>query len=815
MGICESNNKRGRRNIELKKGICLFIKNNINSIINYYYFYINNIYIPFLITSINNIKEENDKILLNDKDYMISLYKLREKIEYEKYGYIFFELEEKLFPIIPNIFPINNNILIDKDEASIRNRAYFLYKNSNLKDLIRLRIKITHKNDKIFVYKFVDNNKVDSYYNLIEDLENNIIGVNLENESGIFLKPLVNRFFEFIKKKFPDINSIQNLNHKINNININKRYIISLFLALAKIVKMKIKNDNSFKIEENDVINCIIKFINYYNRNKISKAKESINKFEYLYDEENINYQKLFDFISYKSYLKFQIDKILDNSFIQNQNIIQKKLFIIYENEEKCNYINKRCVCNNMYLYSENIECNNLQNLIYEWENEEKAKEKCSKCLNKHLVKRKIIYWPEILIIILNNNNKIKDIDELKITKYQKKYKLICCLEGHSENNNFQVFYKEQNKWYMIKTDDHFTVKEMQNKINPYVLFYEKINNNRNKSVDFSINESQNKDRINKNSNGENMNLNIGNEKKNILQKNKSFIDKDKNYKNLDSINSSKYKNPNSDAFLSETNNPNSGELNNQTSNTILNLKNNPNHINPSYLNYPNYNLILNKNNIPYSISPINLNNTSYYIHANKNYNYTNLNSNNSKLYNQRSCTPTPIIRTSKKNQNLNNNKIDITNKNYLNIPNIDNNNKKIINEAYYNPNIEPPDKNNKLFLNENENKNKIKLDLNNINSNTKNNNTKINNNNIINDENKEEITLYFTFKNGKELYLDVKKSLTFSEVIIKLKEKYLWLEDNIKIREYQFNGNKISKASTVKNIGLEDESNIEIIELD
>ena len=96
----------------------------------------------------------------------------------------------------------------------------------------------------------------------------------------------------------------------------------------------------------------------------------------------------------------------MDNSFIQNQNIIQKKLFIIYENEEKCNYIKKRCVCNNMYLYSENIEYNNLQNLIYKWQNEEKAKEKCSKCLNKHLVKRKIIYWPEILtydMIVITN----------------------------------------------------------------------------------------------------------------------------------------------------------------------------------------------------------------------------------------------------------------------------------------------------------------------------------------------------------------------------------------------------------------------------
>jgi hypothetical protein len=220
----------------------------------------------------------------------------------------------------------------------------------------------------------------------------------------------------------------------------DKKYIKSLFLALAKIEKLKDINDNIFKIEEIDAIYYIIEFMKYYNKNEISKAKKAINKFENLYNEENINYQKIFDFISYKSYLKFQIDKILNNSFIRNQNIIQKKLFIIYEKEkEKCNDKKKQYICNSMYLYAKNKKINDLQSLINEWENEEK--EKCSKCLKKHYNKRKILYWPEILTIILNDNNKIQDIDELKIQKYQKEYKLKCCIEEHSENNNF-VFYK-------------------------------------------------------------------------------------------------------------------------------------------------------------------------------------------------------------------------------------------------------------------------------------------------------------------------------------------------------------------------------------
>ena len=56
---------------------------------------------------------------------------------------------------------------------------------------------------------------------------------------------------------------------------------------------------------------------------------------------------------------------------------------------------------------------------------------------------------------------------------------------------------------------------------------------------------------------------------------------------------------------------------------------------------------------------------------------------------------------------------------------------------------------------------------------------------------------------------------MIFSEVIKKLKDKYLWLKDNIKIREFKFNKEKISEKQIVKDIGLEDESNIDIIELD
>ena len=80
------------------------------------------------------------------------------------------------------------------------------------------------------------------------------------------------------------------------------------------------------------------------------------------------------------------------------------------------------------------------------------------------------------------------------------------------------------------------------------------------------------------------------------------------------------------------------------------------------------------------------------------------------------------------------------------------------------------------------------------------------------NDKNNKDISLYFVFNNGKELYLDVKESYKFEQVIEELNEKYLWLK-NIKIKDYKINSISIIKNKTVKENKLVDESTINIIE--
>ena len=82
--------------------------------------------------------------------------------------------------------------------------------------------------------------------------------------------------------------------------------------------------------------------------------------------------------------------------------------------------------------------------------------------------------------------------------------------------------------------------------------------------------------------------------------------------------------------------------------------------------------------------------------------------------------------------------------------------------------------------------------------------------NNIYNKEKDKEINLIFLIIN-KELNLDVKENIIFKEVIKKLFSKFLWLKYINKI-DFRFNGKVIDKNKTVKENGLKDNSNIELL---
>ena len=87
-----------------------------------------------------------------------------------------------------------------------------------------------------------------------------------------------------------------------------------------------------------------------------------------------------------------------------------------------------------------------------------------------------------------------------------------------------------------------------------------------------------------------------------------------------------------------------------------------------------------------------------------------------------------------------------------------------------------------------------------------------IGNNDSGSENNNDEITLYFNFRNDKQIYIDVDKNIKFSEVIGRLKEKYEWLKP-MKILGFMINGRKIDPNKSCAENRIEDSSKILIIE--
>ena len=210
----------------------------------------------------------------------------------------------------------------------------------------------------------------------------------------------------------------------------------------------------------------------------------------------------------------------------------------------------------------------------------------------------------------------------------------------------------------------------------------------------------------------------------------------------------------------------------------------------------------------------IQFNNNSYIYQKNDNSsNYMNNNNNstnNNNIFNNNDYIY-------KNNPNVKDNQTLMTNNyNYVNNDFLYNNNmndkNNIINNKINNDNINNKNNSNN-YINNN-----LEANSNNMNNKMMNNNNPnfINNNeNKISKNNKEDslqITLYFRFKNGKELYLDTLLSYHFDQVIKELKDKYAWL-NNIVIKCFSFKEKIIDGKKTLKEIGLNDNSIINVFE--
>ena len=841
MGVCSSNKKylssQEIQFIKLQIINCFFniLGNNQKTELGFFckiHFNKKNNFIDVLITN-NNLIEGNNI------SKSISIYKSGTKIEInlddsrKKYidynnNISIIEIKESDNLIINSYLQIDDDLYNEQEIALSKiykdKKIYILFKryDENIYGKI--------KNVKNFSFEYNYSKERVSTGSLILNLSNfKLIGVHTGNskkeyKEGIFITELIKNFWkenerninnnEDKKTSIDDKARFEIKNEKKNlkksddeNSHYYMKYLQALFLSFYKIEKLLFfKKINNYKVEilnNNSITNLLYKYMNNYEKN-FPYCQNIFNEFGKNFtelDSLDINFEKLIDFIltelhkelKNKQTKNYELSKDYNNSkksyksfekyYEQDKSIIQKIFFGIKEiiRKHSCCGIEENSFdyCKYIKFNLEEIEkSNNLQNLISNFENTKiKEKSKCSKCCKESdtFIQQKILKNQDILIIIICNKNK-REIDcEITLEFKNNEYKLICCISVSEQENNFNIIYNSKNRWNIIRSDSK-SEKEIGNKIMtlikyPYVLYYEKknkINNNFEKNINkvnkSSLNnDSKQKSYIYDNDINTIMDKNIINKYNNIINNNElNFL---KNSKKMYTM-----KNLNYSTDIKEKN------LNNVTDINLNKIYYN-NYINKN--NITLYNKLLNNNVFSNNVN----NNTISYNNLDPHKNKTIFMKKNKNELIDNVHFNTIYIKNGK--NILNNNSNFIMNNNIANIQNLEYNN----NFKNQQQNQDDPIANNNLNL--------LKDKENSIND---------------NGEENGEITLYFNFKNGKELYLDVQENYLFEKVIKNLKDKYLWLK-NINVIDYYFNDRRIKKDKTVKDNGLKDNSTIFIKE--
>ena len=695
-----------------------------------------------------------------------------------------------------------------------------------------------------------------------------IININYIKKQNINEKP-VNDNKNVSKEEY---NNLENKNIPINkekekNTITISNYIKPLFFSLLKIKELKnfFINNHSSISQKNNLSNLFLKLISnnqkdilskiiIYIENKIKEFKKDIstnlnfkNIIDFVLttlDNELNNYDKEREEFDYEDfdqdlvYRKFQ-------SYYEQESIIQKLFYAHLQitSSYECCKLNKY-ICKlykYIYLNIESKEKVTLNSLIHYWENKETTIQKfCKMCFlkdQKTLEKKKLNKYPEILIIILNNPNNITINFEQKIKLNDYEYNIITgIIKTQKENseNSFDIVFYNNSKLTIFQAGNN-EIKELEEKkINPYALFCrkgneikKKVKDNINKEKDMSGKKQK------RNHNKENNMKNIGSQNKNNkMMNNNNEINKDTNIhpnNNFNNIAQNNMKNmeqnnniPNNMNNIFQNNNINNNFPNNINNNIQGNMNIQQNNINNIIQGNMNNNFQQNNMNNNFN-NNMNVNQMNTNINMNNNYN-NNINNINNNICNNNNINN---FNNNYNNNNFNNNPQNFNNNNYnnINLQNFPNNN---YNNAINNFPCQSVLINNNMF-NNNINMNGMNMQISspiigkniiNINNNSNNNNLPVSNPvNNINDPNsskkdENEYVLYFNFSNGKQLYLNVNKFLVFSQVIIELKSKYSWM-NALKIKNYTFKKKTLDYNKTVKDNGLSDLSEIDIIEED
>ena len=271
----------------------------------------------------------------------------------------------------------------------------------------------------------------------------------------------LNEFHEYFKSK-REYKELSNLFYTLTE---NNHYIDGMIVEFKKLLE---------KANQNLNIYSIIKFI-------LDKLHNELNEFKNIENQIEVNVCGLEE---------SKIYTVFTNLYNKNNKSIIQQLF--YGEKElitqcsSCNLTQYSFEVLQMFYYNlENYKDEiKLKNLFEDYEKSYEKAWLCNKCNNNNNSKFRplIKKLPQIMIVCLDknvNNRKIEYYLQLKIHKEE--YTLVCFIINANENNKtvmkYNVFYKENEKWYMynITSNETKQIKDITNIThNPLVVFYQK-----------------------------------------------------------------------------------------------------------------------------------------------------------------------------------------------------------------------------------------------------------------------------------------------------------------------------------------------------
>ena len=494
-------------------------------------------------------------------------------------------------------------ILIIYDEKEMEEACKYILKNKILNYLKKIGFT---KQNKYYMILNKDNNKI-GFISCISDLKVELNNIQIIEEEPNIYQDEIN---------FPKINSVlislsqfKDFLNELSKCSYDKDQIAKLLVNLLENISnfKNIENNNIKPIfsesERLDDFNTIMSYI----FNKLAPELTTMN------NKINIS----------NKYEQFNKNQVLEEIKQLNINgpVIQKYFFSYKLIENFCNICKKSFYIYKLYkiIFLKSIDENN-QNFLYEklFSQDEKQKDKQCEFCNKKvtcLINKNYIYFPKILIIVVNENQNgrlcLKNNFRLNNNKGIE-YDLKCFIEFKT---NFVYYKKDEKQWCEFNKNSN--ENNIESKV-PIVLFFSLMSSNNNNNFNNSQKFTNNNNQGNINSlNNQNIN-NAG-----TLSNNNFSLFYKNNEGNNDNIN-----NINNNIIMNDMNKQNqfnftNNQINNINININANSTNNINNTNNLIFNQTNANK--DNNNYNFKDNIINsMNNNLYNNNMNDNNNTNN-----------------------------------------------------------------------------------------------------------------------------------------------------------------------------------------------